>query len=99
MPSALETADLYEAGFLLATGAARLASIRVQDNGHVTGWFLLEGPDVIARAGALRNGHDLVSLAALRVQLNRLRDLLFARLREHEKEGRKCLRVLRRPSD
>ena len=83
--SRLETTDIFRAAFFLCMGGA-LSGVRFRRNGRNNASFLFTGPDLDKHDLDYMNGRARVNPLQLKESLNRLRDILFERLRE--KEGR-----------
>ena len=81
----LETTDIFRGAFFLCMGGA-LSGVRFRRDGRHTASFLFTGPDLDRHDIDYMNGRARVNPLQLKESLNRLRDILFERLRE--KEGR-----------
>ncbi|NOY69850.1 MAG: hypothetical protein GXP53_10265 [Deltaproteobacteria bacterium] len=83
--SRLETTDIFRGAFFLCMGGA-LSGVKFRRDGRKNASFLFTGPDLDRHDRDYMNGLARVNPLQLKESLNRLRDILFERLRE--KEGR-----------
>jgi hypothetical protein len=87
-PTCLETTDIFEGAYLLASGGD-LADIRVRTNGKRIATFLITGKDLDRLDRDYRCGRALVNPVQLRASLNHLRDVMFEKLRQSDPATRK----------
>ena len=79
--SSLETTDIFRGAFFLCMGGD-LSDIRFRTNGKRIASFLFTGADLDKLDKDYMNGHALVNPVQFRESLNRLRDILFEKLRD-----------------
>ena len=79
----LETTDIFRGAFFLASGG-NLAEVRVRNNGKRIASFLFTGADLDQLDKDYMNGKALVNPVQFRESLNRLRDVMFEKLRKNE---------------
>ncbi len=83
----LETTDIFRGAFFLCKGSD-LSEIRFRNNGKRIASFLITGKDLDKLDRDYRAGKALVNPLQFRESLNILRDILFDRLRQHERRTR-----------
>jgi hypothetical protein len=83
----VEVTDLFKGAFLLCMGA-RLTKVRVRNSGRAIATFLITGPDLDRLDSDYRAGRALVNPVQLRESLNHLRDVMFDKLRNHERRDK-----------
>ena len=81
--SMLETTDLFKAAFYLCMGGV-LSTIRFNDNGKQVASFLFSGPDLYKHDSDYISGRAQVNPVQFREAFNRLRDILFTKLRDNK---------------
>lgn len=81
----VETTDIFRSAYLLAQGG-ELDEIRVTRNGRQRATFRIRGREVARFDRAYLSGQARVNPLQLRECLNHLRDKLFERLRDTERE-------------
>lgn len=84
MKDTVEVTDLYKGAFLLCMGA-HLEQVNVRNNGRPIATFLITGPEIERWDDDYRKGRALVNPVQLRDTLNHLRDVMFEKLRNHNK--------------
>ena len=83
MRTCFETTDIFRGAFFLASGG-ELAEVRVRNNGKRIASFLFTGADLEKLDKDYMSGKAMVNPVQLRESLNRLRDVMFDKLRKHE---------------
>ncbi len=79
----LETTDIFRGAFFLCMGG-NLSDVRFRRGGRPVASFLFTGPDLDRHDRDYMNGCARVNPVQLKESLNRLRDILFERLRQRE---------------
>ena len=79
----LETTDIFRGAFFLASGG-NLAEVRVRNKGKRIASFLFTGVDLERLDKDYMSGKALVNPVQLRESLNRLRDVMFEKLRKSD---------------
>ncbi len=79
--STLETTDIFRGAFFLCKGGD-LSEVRFRDNGKRIASFMFTGVDLDQLDKDYMNGTALVNPVQFRESLNRLRDILFEKLRK-----------------
>jgi len=87
MRSALETTDIFRGAFFLCSGG-RLSEVRFGEDSRRIVTLLIEGDDIDRLDCDYRNGRAMVNPLQFRESLNHLRDIVFAKLREHPATSR-----------
>ncbi len=82
----LETTDIFRGAFFLCMGGY-LSDIQIRNNGKRIASFLITGTDLDKLDKDYMNGNALVNPVQFRESLNRLRDILFEKLRENDNRG------------
>jgi hypothetical protein len=85
--TSLETTDIFRGAFFLCKGGD-LSEIRFRNNGKRIATFLFTGADLDRLDKDYMNGTALVNPVQFRESLNRLRDIMFEKLREHSPASR-----------
>ena len=80
----LETTDIFRGAFILCKGG-NLSEVRFVSGSRQTATFLFTGPDLDRHDRDYMNGHARVNPLQLKESLNRLRDILFERIREERR--------------
>ena len=82
----LQVKDLYEGAYLLCMGF-RLKQLTIVDGrGKREAVFLIGGDGVEEKAESYRTGQAVVNVAMLKFTLEKLKDAMFAKIREQEGE-------------
>ena len=79
--NSLETTDIFRGAFFLCMGGD-LSEIRFRTNRKRIASFMFTGTDLDKLDKDYMNGHALVNPVQFRESLNRLRDILFEKLRD-----------------
>ena len=87
----LETTDIFRGAYFLCMGG-RLHNVRFRTNGKRIASFMFTGTDLDQLDRDYMNGDALVNPIQLRESLNRLRDILFEKLREQDAPASSRLR-------
>jgi hypothetical protein len=87
--NSLETTDIFRGAFFLCQGA-ELNGIRFRNNGKRIATFLITGEGLDRLDKDYMSGTALVNPVQFRESLNRLRDILFEKLREEDPSSHKC---------
>jgi len=77
----LETTDIFRGAFFMCMGGS-LTDVRFRTNGKRIASFMFTGADLDKLDKDYMNGHALVNPIQFRESLNRLRDILFEKLRD-----------------
>ena len=77
----LETTDIFRGAFFMCKGSS-LTDVRFRSNGKRIASFLFTGTDLVQLDKDYMNGDALVNPIQFRESLNRLRDILFEKLRD-----------------
>ena len=99
--NSLETTDIFRGAFFLCSGGD-LAEIRIRNNGKRIATFLFTGANLDRLDKDYMNGKALVNPVQFRESLNRLRDVMFERLRQSknpQKAGNEETRYDRKRDD
>ena len=80
--------DLYEGAFLLSRGF-RLKDLELSANGKKTVTFVIAGEGVCAAGAEFESGAAMANVALLRFTLEKLKDRMFAKLRDREEEEKR----------
>ncbi len=80
----LETTDIFRGAFILCMGG-HLREVRFTGGNRQTATFAFTGPDLDRHDRDYMNGRARVNPLQLKESLNRLRDILFERLREERR--------------
>ena len=83
----LETTDIFRGAFFLCSGGD-LAEVRVRNNGKRIASFLFTGADLDQLDKDYMSGKALVNPVQFRESLNRLRDVMFEKLRKNDPASR-----------
>jgi len=80
--------DLYEGAYLLCTGF-RLKHLTIIDSrGKPKATFIISGEGIRKKSESYRTGQATVNVAMLKFTLEKLKDTMFAKMREQAKEIR-----------
>ncbi len=83
----LETTDIFRGAYFLCMGGS-LADVRFRCNGKRIASFMFTGTDLDQLDKDYMSGDALVNPIQFRESLNRLRDILFERLRDNQPSPR-----------
>ncbi len=83
----LETTDIFRGAYFLCMGGS-LADVRFRCTGKQIASFMFTGTDLDQLDKDYMSGDALVNPIQFRESLNRLRDILFEKLRDNHTKGR-----------
>ena len=81
--------DLYEGAYLLCRGFQLKDLTMIGNSGKPVVTFVIVGDDVLTTANEYRYGQATVNVAMLKFTMEKLKDQMFAKIRELEKRTRR----------
>ena len=88
--------DLYEGAYLLCMGFHLQQLTIVDGRGKPKAVFIIVGDGIEEKAEAYRTGQATVNVAMLKFTIEKLKDAMFAKMREQEGAGTRLNREERR---
>ena len=85
----IQVQDLYEGAYLLCRGFQLKDLTVISNNGKPVVTFVIVGDDVLATANEYRYGRAMANVAILKFTMEKLKDQMFAKIREQEKRNRR----------
>jgi hypothetical protein len=88
MESPITISDLYEGAFLLCMGCNLRRVTVIGNNGKKLCTFTFEGKGAQRASDDYRQGRATANVALLKFTMEKLKDVMFEKIREHEKKER-----------
>ena len=85
----IKVQDLYEGVYLLCRGFQLKNLTVISNQGKPVVTFIIVGDDVLATANEYRYGRAMANVAILKFTMEKLKDQMFAKIREQEKRNRR----------
>lgn len=84
----IKTGDLWNSAYLVVNGIEIQNIILSGSNGKTSAYFIFTGSRVEQLNQEFISGKAVVNITQLKLTMNHLKDLMFNKLREREKENR-----------
>jgi hypothetical protein len=90
MSAKYQTQDLYEASFILSKGIELRDLCFSLHQGKRTAFFIFDDDDAKSLSDSFKIGQATANICIFKISMNRLKDLLFERLRNSETKESVC---------
>ncbi len=91
MDAKYQTQDLFEASFILSKGVELRSLTFSEYQGKRVAFFVFEDEEAKSLSESFKIGQATANICIFKISMNRLKDLLFERLRNSENKERRCL--------